>query len=264
MHMNICLFTPEEITQPLPLKDERARHIIKVLHKTSGDTFSAGIIGCASGTATITSITDGTLSFTFTAEGDGKPLYPLVMIIGFPRPIQLKRLLRDMASLGVSEVHLTATQLGEKSYLQSDLATTDAGYRMLLDGSAQAASTHIPQLRMHQSLKECLSYLQTAHADAQHLLALDNVRAAGSLNAYLSKSRNADCAEKKQTESRNADRGPLTIAAIGSERGWTDEERSLLEQAGYQRLSMGSRILRTETAATTAASLILGAGGYLG
>ena len=251
MHMNICLFTPEEITQPLPLKDERARHIIKVLHKTSGDTFSAGIIGCASGTATITSITDGTLSFTFTAEGDGKPLYPLVMIIGFPRPIQLKRLLRDMASLGVSEVHLTATQLGEKSYLQSDLATTDAGYRMLLDGSAQAASTHIPQLRMHQSLKECLSYLQTAHADAQHLLALDNVRAAGSLNAYLSKS-------------RNADRGPLTIAAIGSERGWTDEERSLLEQHKYIRLSMGCRILRTETAATTAASLILGAGGYLG
>lgn len=251
MRMNICLFTPEEITQPLPLKDERARHIIKVLHKTSGDTFSAGIIGCASGTATITSITDGTLSFTFTAEGDGKPLYPLVMIIGFPRPIQLKRLLRDMASLGVSEVHLTATQLGEKSYLQSDLATTDAGYRMLLDGSAQAASTHIPQLRMHQSLKECLSYLQTAHADAQHLLALDNVRAAGSLNAYLSKS-------------RNADRGPLTIAAIGSERGWTDEERSLLEQHKYIRLSMGCRILRTETAATTAASLILGAGGYLG
>ena len=251
MRMNICLFTPEEITQPLPLKDERARHIIKVLHKTSGDTFSAGIIGCASGTATITSITDGTLSFTFTAEGDGKPLYPLVMIIGFPRPIQLKRLLRDMASLGVSEVHLTATQLGEKSYLQSDLATTDAGYRMLLDGSAQAASTHVPLLRMHQSLKECLSYLQTAHADAQHLLALDNVRAAGSLNAYLSKS-------------RNADRGPLTIAAIGSERGWTDEERSLLEQHKYIRLSMGCRILRTETAATTAASLILGAGGYLG
>lgn len=251
MRMNICLFTPEEITQPLPLKDERARHIIKVLHKTSGDTFSAGIIGCASGTATITSITDGTLSFTFTAEGDGKPLYPLVMIIGFPRPIQLKRLLRDMASLGVSEVHLTATQLGEKSYLQSDLATTDAGYRMLLDGSAQAASTHVPLLRMHQSLKECLSYLHTAHADAQHLLALDNVRAAGSLNAYLSKS-------------RNADRGPLTIAAIGSERGWTDEERSLLEQHKYIRLSMGCRILRTETAATTAASLILGAQGYLG
>ncbi|MBQ5490563.1 MAG: RsmE family RNA methyltransferase, partial [Treponema sp.] len=64
--------------------------------------------------------------------------------------------------------------------------------------------------------------------------------------------------------SRNADRGPLTIAAIGSERGWTDEERSLLEQHKYIRLSMGCRILRTETAATTAASLILGAGGYLG
>ena len=266
MHMNICLFTEEEIQKPLSLTDERAQHILKVLHKETGDRFSAGIIGGKAGTALITSInketcsnahgkefTGGTLSFSFTAESDGKPLYPLIMLIGFPRPIQLKRLLRDMASLGVSEVHLTATQLGEKSYLKSDLANDQAGYQMLLDGTAQAASTHVPLLRMHQSLEECLTYLRTEHKDAQHLLALDNVNASSSLSAYL---------DRTKSESKNAK--ALTIAAIGSERGWTNAERTLLEQAGYQRLSMGSRILRTETAATTAASLILGAQGFLG
>ena len=261
MHMNICLFTEEEIQKPLSLTDERAQHILKVLHKNTGDRFSAGIIGGKAGTAVITSInketrkefTGGTLSFSFTAESDGKPLYPLIMLIGFPRPIQLKRLLRDMASLGVSEVHLTATQLGEKSYLKSDLANDQAGYQMLLDGTAQAASTHVPLLRMHQSLEECLTYLRTEHKDAQHLLALDNVNASSSLSAYLDR-----------TKSENKNAKTLTIAAIGSERGWTNAERTLLEQAGYQRLSMGSRILRTETAATTAASLILGAQGFLG
>ena len=39
--MNICLFTKEEIEQPLSLNDERALHIIKILHKKEGDTFDA-------------------------------------------------------------------------------------------------------------------------------------------------------------------------------------------------------------------------------
>ena len=63
----------------------------------------------------------GKLFYDFVPETDGKELFPLKMIIGFPRPIQLKRLLRDIAALGVCEVHLTGTELGEKSYMQSNL-----------------------------------------------------------------------------------------------------------------------------------------------
>ena len=53
-------------------------------------------------------------------------------------------------------------------------------------------------------------------------------------------------------------------AAIGSERGWTEAERDLLEQNGFSLCSMGTRILRTETAATVAASIILDSMGFLG
>ena len=54
--MNICLFSPEEIGRPLAANDERAVHIIKILHKGVGDSFSAGVIGGQAGTATITKI----------------------------------------------------------------------------------------------------------------------------------------------------------------------------------------------------------------
>ena len=54
--MNICLFTKEEISKPLPYKDERAQHLIKILHKKEGDSFSAGIIEGKAGTALITKI----------------------------------------------------------------------------------------------------------------------------------------------------------------------------------------------------------------
>ena len=53
-------------------------------------------------------------------------------------------------------------------------------------------------------------------------------------------------------------------AAIGSERGWTDKERNLLEKYGYVRCGMGERIMRTETAATVSASIILNKMGFLG
>ncbi|MBQ5472840.1 MAG: 16S rRNA (uracil(1498)-N(3))-methyltransferase [Treponema sp.] len=242
--MNICLFTPEEITKPLSLKDERAKHIIKILHKEVGQTFNAGVINQKAGIATITDITDTSLSFTFVPQSEGKPLYPLIMIIGFPRPIQLKRLLRDIAALGVSQVHLTGTELGEKSYMQSNLVEHGTAYQMLVDGTVQAASTHVPELFLHKTLKECLASIKTNNSQLK--LCLDNINPSGSLNNILQ---------------NNA--ASSYIAAIGSERGWTNTERQLLEESGFIRCGMGPRIMRTETAATVSASIISAHAGWM-
>ena len=245
--MNICLFSKEEISQPLPLRDERAQHIIKVLHKKAGDTFTAGIIDGQSGTAVIREINDQGISFDFTGSGDGKPLTQLEMIIGFPRPIQLKRLLRDIAALGVGRVHLTGTDLGEKSYMQSTLVERGAAYKMLLDGTVQAGSTHVPELCLYKTLDECLKAVTKADEKKTLLLALDNVNPSARL---------AEMVKPDAGESR-------VIAAIGSERGWTDRERRLLEEKGFTRCGMGERIMRTETAATVAGSIILAMQGII-
>lgn len=272
--MNICLFSEEEITRPLSLRDSRGEHLIKILHKKEGDSFSAGIINGKAGTALITKIQsheehspdnrktwlEGTIEFDFTPESDGKPLYPLKMIVGFPRPIQLKRLLRDIAGLGVSQIHLTATELGEKSYLKADLSSPEECRKMLLEGTVQAAGTHIPEVFIHQSLRECLDSIKkeensqtgskntsiTAH------FALDNV----SPEMSLIKKMNEAPYDKKPFEQ--------AVAAIGSERGWSKSERELLENYGYVRTGMGIRVLRTETASTVAATLILAKMGLLG
>ena len=248
--MNICLFSKEEISHPLPLRDERAQHIIKVLHKKTGDTFTAGVIDGASGVARITAIDDNGISFDFTGSGDGKPLTQLEMIIGFPRPIQLKRLLRDIAALGVGRVHLTGTDLGEKSYMQSNLVERGSAYQMLLDGTVQAGSTHVPELCLYKTLDECLEAVTAGEdgtaASAGVLLALDNINPSARL---------ADAV--KQAGASGTVEGSRVIAAIGSERGWTDRERRLLETKGFVRCGMGERIMRTETAATVAGSIIL-------
>ena len=241
--MNICLFENSEISAPLSFDDKRGAHLLEVLHKKQGDDFTAGIIGGASGVATITCIDVAArqIFFEFTATGNGKPLNPLKMIVGFPRPIQLRRLLRDVAALGVSELHLTGTELGEKSYMQSDLAQPDAAHQLLLEGTVQAGSTHVPEVFLHKSLKECLEHI----TKGERLICLDNI--------------NPVCALGEVQFSADM---PV-VAAIGSERGWTDKERNLLEQAGFIRCGMGERIMRTETAATVAGAIILNSMGVL-
>ena len=280
--MNICLFEREEISKPLKADDPRAVHIKKILHKGVGDSFAAGIIEGPAGTATITSFGSqgqnaaddklsqdhnaGDIVFTFEPQSDGKPLFPLHMIIGFPRPIQLKRLLRDMAALGVSSVRLCGTELGEKSYLKASLSDPTEVYKMLLDGTVQAASTHVPKPFVYPTLAACLDALaaeagtDSSPKSADGLesvasqkrgslkLALDNVDPKSSLHAFLQD---------------NPPKDRPVLAAIGSERGWSTAERALLEERGFVRLGMGSRIMRTETAATVSASLILSEMGSL-
>ncbi len=284
--MNICLFTEEEINKPLDLKDERAQHLIKVLHKKEGDTFTAGIIGGKAGIARIEKIevgsgagaetgvaekrgsgAAGAITFSFEPSSDGKLLNPVKMIIGFPRPIQLKRLLRDIAALGVYQVHLCGTDLGEKSYLQSTLVEKGNAYKMLLDGTVQAGSTHVPELYMHKTLDECLEVVEQSGSDdlreiivgsvspsffakKKIKLALDNVKPKCSLKeAIHTKKLFSDCDVSFCDYE--------VIAAIGSERGWTDRERDLLQKKGFTLCGMGPRIMRTETAATVAGAIIL-------
>jgi RsmE family RNA methyltransferase len=253
--MNIVLLQKSEIDAgALTLADDRARHIIDVLGKGPGDAFDAGLIDGAAGIAHITGI-DGSLRFTFEAKSDGKPLYPLEMIVGFPRPIQLKRLFRDMAGLGVQALHLCGTDLGEKSYLDSKIVERGSARHLLEEGSAQAKSTHIPRLTIEGSLDACLQ-AQAYRGETPPFvpapplrIAADNVSPTIVLTQFL--------AERPPVS------GQPVLCAIGAERGWTDRERELLRMHGFTLCSMGSRVFRTETACTVAATLILGAMGAL-
>ena len=245
--MNIVLFKESEIDKTQKKGDERFEHCIKILKKKSGDTFDAGIIGGMAGKALIKSLDENQMTFLFEPLTDGKKLYPLTMIIGFPRPIQLKRLFRDMAGLGVERILLCGTELGEKSYMKSDLVNDGTAERLLLEGCVQAASTHIPELKKYETVRESL--LSIKKSEDTHLILLDNINPECALSGFLGKI--------EFTENTRI------VAAIGSERGWTDSERAMFKKAGFTLCSMGSRILRTETASTVAASIILDRMGVL-
>jgi RsmE family RNA methyltransferase len=249
--MNIILFEPHEAGAPLSKRDERAVHLLKVLRKKTGDEFDAGILGGCLGTGRIETIdAGGFLRYTLDLREDPPPRLPLRMAVGFPRPIQLRRLLRDLSNLGLEAVDLLGTDMGEKSYRDTNLLNDGGARAALIEGAVQGRDTRLPALRIFRDVRSWLAERPWEAAPEQSgpapaLIAADNVRPLGSFAGIA------------------PERRPLTIA-VGSERGWSDRERDLLEAAGFLRLSLGKRALRTETACIAAAVLAMEKIGVLG
>jgi RsmE family RNA methyltransferase len=53
------------------------------------------------------------------------------------------------------------------------------------------------------------------------------------------------------------------VLAIGTERGWTEAELGQFLESGFALCSLGDRILKTETAAAVAVSVVLAGLGYV-
>ena len=250
--MNIILLEEHELGHNLLRRDKRTIHLLKVLHKKCGDTFEAGIIGGDIGTGKIEKINfDGSVFITFQKTMPPPPRLRLRMAVAFVRPIQMRRILRELSNMGVSAIDIIGTDMGEKSYRDTKLLKDGGSIQALIEGANQARDTQIPSLSVFVSLDKWLEERPWEKISANLsglfavssqripiLLAMDNVREEGSFFHLSQSSR------------------PFVIA-IGPERGWSDRERDLFEKAGFLRLSMGSRALRTETACVAAAILAM-------
>ena len=251
--MNLLVLETSEIDRLLPRSDRRVEHARKVLKKGVGDTLAAGLAGgpddpCPVGTARIESWDGRSMVFSFRPEAKAPALLPVELVLGFPRPIQVTRILKDLTSLGVRRILLAATDLGEKSYAESTIFRERDFRRPLLEGAEQAGSPRLPEVGVFESLKAALEALP-APQPAGSRWTLDPYRSEGPAGSLL-----------RMTPAF----APATITlAVGSERGWTDRELDSLAAAGFGFASLGDRILRTETACTVAVALALAALGLV-
>jgi RsmE family RNA methyltransferase len=284
--VNLILFETHELLKPLPRRDERTVHLLKVLHKKAGDTFEAGVLGGGRCSGKIEKIgIDGSLAFTIGIQSPSPPRLPVRVAVGFPRPIQVRRLLRDLSSLGVEAIDLFGTELGEKSYRATILLGSGGARSALIEGAAQSRDTTIPALSIFASLENWLqkcpweneggavsepsSHTDTGRhrppsASSDHLQIDGQISLPPRRRAAVPLLIAADNVRPEGAISRMASTKRPVVLAIGSERGWSDRERDMFEEAGFLRLSMGSRALRTETACVAATVLAIEKIGELG
>ncbi len=223
--MNLILFDPGEFDKFLPINDPRAIHILEVLRRKPGQTFDAGIVDGPQGKAHYREKTEAGLALVFDPVSPTPDPEPITLLIGLPRPQTARRILREAATLGVGTIHFHLTSRGDPGYAKSNLWSSDEYRRHLVAGTEQGFSTRLPTISHGMTLDETLARL----GDISTRLALDNYEAETRLfDAPLA--------------------GIPAVLAVGSERGWTGFERDGLRQAGFRLVSLGSRVLRAETA----------------
>jgi RsmE family RNA methyltransferase len=232
--MNLILFQADELDNGLTSGDRRIKHIRQVLRCGPDDWFDIGIENGPRGKARMKLDEGGQASFEYKLGVEPPGLFPLTVLVGMPRPQTARRLLREMTSLGVEKLWFASTDRSEKGYAASKLWTTSEFKRHVRQGAEQAFCTRLPEVRRFDSIREAVQALDV-EADR---VALDNYESELALVDWSPASERA-------------------VLALGAERGWSAEERTLLRGTGFALADLGDRVLRVETAAIAAVTLVL-------
>ena len=226
--MNRILFESKEIKNGIvEIDDVRAEHIRQVLHSEVGDILKTGEVDGLLGTSEVLSIGDKiTLKVHHDTES-AKPWFDL--ILAPPRPRVMKRLLPQLATLGVGNITLVGAEKVEKDFWGATLLKEENYRPLLIDGLMQAGTTILPKIESYKSFKR---FMKTALPENDERLRIV-------AHPYD---------KKRGAEEWGEENARRIVFAIGPEGGWMDVEVELLEAAHFIRYSLGSRILRTDTA----------------
>ena len=234
--MNLLIFEKHFQSIQLAAKDPRAQHLRRILRVKVGDSVCVGFVDAGRAWTQVRELhTDGSLVLELHGEEPSPGLLPIHGLFGMPRPHTAKRVLYEMACLGLSTLHFFPAKNGEASYAHSRLWKEELWRERLLAGLEQSFATQLPELFVHANLAEALIALESI----EQTLALDNYEAAKPLDQQLG---------------FGAQNASLALA-IGPERGWASEEREQLRANGWQLAHLGPRVLRVETASVAAVSL---------
>lgn len=256
--MNRILFEKDEICGDCVTFDgARAEHVLNVLHGEIGQVLKTGVVDGLMGTSTIEKIEPlPPDSATGLAQGritvrcvhDQTAVAPWVdLLMAPPRPRALKRLLPQLAQMGVRRIVLVGAEKVEKAFWGAQLLKEEIYRPLLLDGLMQAGTTAMPTIHTHRSFRH---YLEKGGFDADfgrqplRVVAHPHVPTGEiSLRDKIS-SREKDAVASEISLREEV----VPVVAIGPEGGWTDEEVAMLQALGFVGMSLGPRILRTDTA----------------
>ena len=225
--MNRILFEASEIEDGVAAFDDvRAEHVLTVLHGEVGQVLKTGVVDGPIGTSRIVAIEGGKVIVRCEHGEVGRPTW-IDVVLAPPRPRVMKRLLPQLATMGVGRIFLVGAKKVEKDFWGATLLKSENYRPLLVDGLMQAGTSALPVLEVRRNFRKFVrEELDSLFPDSVRIVA----------HPY-----GADGATEPGA-------GARPLVAIGPEGGWTDDEVALLEEHGFARYSMGSRILRTDTA----------------
>jgi 16S rRNA (uracil1498-N3)-methyltransferase len=230
--MNLILCEPGEIDADgvVALTGARAAHIRGVLRAVCGDRARVGIVDGPKGTGEVEALDDDRVVLRCAFDASTPPRPAVDLLLALPRPKVLRRLWAQLAALGVGHVILTNASRVERHYFDTHVLEEATWRPLLIEGLQQAGDTRLPRVSIHRQFRVLIEdHLEPLSSEQLRLVAHPGGR--GSLHAVAL-----------------APHHQRTLLAIGPEGGWNAFELELLARHGFEPVSLGPRILRTDTA----------------
>ena len=226
--MNLLLLLEEDFidTHRARLTGRRLVHAREVLGSKPGDALKVGRLGGGLGKGRVLRLDDEVLEVEVSFDETPPPKLPLTLVLALPRPKVLDRCLQGATALGVERIVLLNAWRVEKAYWASPKLEAAHLREQLILGLEQARDTVLPELKLARLFVPFLeTELSGIAGHARKLLAHPGAV--------------SPCPRSME--------GP-TVLALGPEGGWVGPELESFSRAGFEPVSMGPRVLRTETA----------------
>lgn len=242
--MNLLLLEPSEVGPDniATIDGVRARHLWRVLRAEPGRAVRIGLVDGPMGTGTVLSVDDAEARLVCTFEAEPPPIPRVDLLLALPRPKVLQRLWAQLAALGVGRIVLTNAWRVERNYFDTTVLDPAVYRPLLLEGLQQARDTRVPVVTVHRQFR----ILVEDHLDD---VCPQRSRVMGDPGE----------GEVRASTGIQPDDERILLA-IGPEGGWNDFERRLLESRGFRRISLGPRVLRTDTACIALHTLVTSCG----
>ena len=224
--MNIVLLDPRQTEAEFwsISSTRQLEHLQQHLQIQVGDTLKVGIREGQRYLTEIVEISEKAARLKPLQEEAVPEKLPVTLIVALPRPKVLRRLIMDSVTLGVEKIILLHSYRVDKSYWQTPFLQQLNHYIEL--GLEQAGDTVAPKIELYKRFKpfvedilpglistDCPAYVAHPYAEQAMPFAIEH---------------------------------PCTIV-IGPEGGFIPYEIDLLIKNGCQAVSLGNRIIRTET-----------------
>ena len=196
-------------------------HISTILKLKPGDSCKLIILNESLAQAEIVNIDSKNVEFKILKMFDGEEPW-INLYIGLSRPPTCKKILEHATTLGARSFTFFTTKLSEKSYSTSKLWQDGAYLEFLYAGLSQSKKYfQIPRVELKKSIRD-----------------LDFPRD----NLFLLSLESKDWFNKDKIK-----RNQINVA-VGSERGWTEDEEIFFETKGFKKIKISDSTMRVEHA----------------
>ena len=224
--MNIVLLDPRQTESPIWTISAKRQleHLRTHVNVRVGDTLKVGIREGKRYLTEVLSVTEQQIQLQPIHEETVPKKLPVTLIVAMPRPKVLRRLVMDSVTLGVEKIILLHSYRVDKSYWQTPFLQQLNQYIDL--GLEQAGDTIAPKIEVYKRFKPFVEDILPTliRADCPAYVA----------HPYV---------EMKMPA--GIQQGCTVV--IGPEGGFIPYEIDLLIKNGCQAVSLGNRIIRTET-----------------